>query len=188
MNSEKNNIINILKNKINKQLNLHVTDKNTIKHFSKYVDSLADDKQSLKTFNSHLSNIKKYNINNISGGKLLKKIKGHTNTYDLEVTMYVNRSYKQRDNTWSPMKLEVEPIVYSRPVYAGSYTEAVNLIKVEAESQGQCNDTWYNSQVSSISISSGVNTSSISAHSPSDMFMRDSTPLQYVYAIYKKIK
>ena len=60
MNSEKNNIsnkyidmniTNILKNKINKQLNLHVTDKNTIKHFSKYVDSLADDKQSLKTFN-----------------------------------------------------------------------------------------------------------------------------------------
>jgi len=52
----------ILKNKIKKQLNLHVTDKNTIKHFSKYVDSLAGDKQSLKTFNSQLSNLQKYNI------------------------------------------------------------------------------------------------------------------------------
>ena len=70
--------------------------------------------------------------------------------------MYVNRSYKQRDNTWSPMKLEVEPSVYSRPVDAGSYSEAVNIIKAEAENEGQCNDTWYNSQVSSISISSGV--------------------------------
>ena len=40
MNSEKYNIINILKNKINKQLNLNVTDKNTIKNFQKYVDTL----------------------------------------------------------------------------------------------------------------------------------------------------
>ena len=72
---------------------------------------MGDDKQSLKTFNSQLSNLQKYNINNISGGKLLKKVKSHTNTYNLEVTMYVNRSYKQRDNTWTPMKLVTEPIV-----------------------------------------------------------------------------
>ena len=178
MNSEKNNIINILKNKINKQLNLHVTDKNTIKQFSKYVDFLGEDKQSLKTFNSQLSNLQKYNINNISGGKLLKKVKSHTNIYNLEVTMYVNRSYKQRDNTWTPMKLVTEPIVYSRPVSAGSFNEAVHIIRVEAQDEGQQNDTWYASQVFSVSVSSAVNTSSISAHEPANMFMRDSTPIK----------
>ena len=75
--SEKNNIsnkyidmdiTNILKNKINKQLNLHVSDKKTISAFSKHVQSLGDDKNMLKTFNSQLSNLQKYNINNISGG------------------------------------------------------------------------------------------------------------------------
>ena len=100
--SEKNNIsnkyidmdiTNILKNKINKQLNLHVTDKKIINMFSKYVQLLEDDKHMLKTFNSQLSNLQKYNINNISGGELLKKVKGHTNIYNVEVTVYVKKSY-----------------------------------------------------------------------------------------------
>ena len=77
---------------------------------------MGDDKKLLKTFNSQLSNLQKYNINNISGGKLLKQVKNHTNTYNLEVTMYVKKSYKQRDNAWTP-------------VYAGCYSEAVTLIK-----------------------------------------------------------
>ena len=47
--------------------------------------------------------------------------------------MYVNKSYKQRDNTWSPMKLVTEPIVYSRPVSAGSFNEAVHIIRAEAQ-------------------------------------------------------
>ena len=72
------NITNILKNKINKQINKYVTDKKTISAFSKHVQSLGDDKKLLKTSNSQLSNLQKYNINNISGGKLLKQVKNHT--------------------------------------------------------------------------------------------------------------
>ena len=55
----------------------------------------------------------------------------------------------------------------------------MHIIEVEAMTEGGSNDTWYSSSVNSISVSSGVNTSSISAHSPSDMFMRHSTPVQY---------
>ena len=28
--------------------------------------------------------------------------------------MYVKKSYKQRDNTWTSMKLDLEPVVYSK--------------------------------------------------------------------------
>ena len=55
-----------------------------------------------------------YNQNNISSAKLLNKVKNHKNNYNLEVTMYVKKSYKQRDNTWTSMKLDLEPVVYSK--------------------------------------------------------------------------
>ena len=57
------------------------------------------------------------------------------------------------------MQLVTEPIVYSRPVYAGSYTEAVTMIKNEALDQGQTSDTWYESEVEYISLTSAFNTS-----------------------------
>ena len=77
------------------------------------------------------------------------------------------------------MKSVTEPIVYSRPVYAGSYSEAVTLIKNEAQHEGQQDDTWYTSQVESIQVTSAFNTTAISAHEPANMFMRDSTPIKY---------
>ena len=57
--------------------------------------------------------------------------------------MYVNKSNKNHNNTWTPMKLDTEPIVYSRLVYVGSYTEAVTIIKNEVIDQGQTTNTWY---------------------------------------------
>ena len=174
------NISNILKNKIYKQLNKYVTDKKTINMFSKHVQSQVDDKKQLKTFNNQLFYLQKYNKNNISSSKLLNKVKNHKNNYNLEVTMYVKKSYKQRDNTWTPMKLEIEPVVYSKPVYyAGSFIEAVNIIRDEAQHEGQQNDTWYVSQVNSIDTTSAVNTDSIGTQEPSNMFMRDSSPIKY---------
>ena len=75
--------------------------------------------------------------------------------------MYIKKYYKQRDNTWTSIKFELAPVVYSKPVYAGSFIEAVNVIRDEAQHKGQQNDTWYVSQVNSIDVTSAVNTDSI---------------------------
>ena len=64
----------------------------------------------------------------------------------------LKKSYTQRDNKWTPMKLVTESYVVNKPVSAGSFSEAVNIFRIEAEENGQMSDTWYVSEIESIVI------------------------------------
>ena len=59
-----NNITDVLKRKIDKQVSKFVTHKATLKAFNKYVNSLENNKEQLKKFNSQLGNLSK-NINTL---------------------------------------------------------------------------------------------------------------------------
>jgi hypothetical protein len=58
------NIIDVSKRKINKQVDKFVKHKATKKAFDKYINNIGNDKTKLKTFNSQLGNLSK-NINTL---------------------------------------------------------------------------------------------------------------------------
>ena len=55
----------------------------------------------------------------------------------------------------------------------------VGMIRNEAIEEGRQYDTWYVSEVVSVDVTSAFNMSSISAHEPANMFMRESNYVKY---------
>ena len=78
------NITEILKRKIDKQINTFVKHKASIKAFNNYINSLGNDKTKLKKFNSQLSNLSK-SINTLP--KLFKSFTSQKRSTKIKQTM-----------------------------------------------------------------------------------------------------
>ena len=78
------NITEILKRKIDKQINTYVKHKASINAFNNYINSLGNDKIKLKKFNSQLANLNK-NINTLP--KLFKSITSQKRSTKIKQTM-----------------------------------------------------------------------------------------------------
>ena len=74
--------------------------------------------------------------------------------YHVEFKVHINKSYKQRNNTWSQMKQEKEPITISKVIIANNQNQAKKIVIDSVVDIADMEDTYYVSECASVTISS----------------------------------
>ena len=100
--------------------------------------------------------------------------------YHVELKIQVNKSYKQRNNTWSAMKAEKEPITVSKVIVANNEKQAKNIAINSVVDITDMEDTYYVSECGgSITVSSFFIEDGGQPSAPSGMMMREAHHVNY---------